>query len=221
MIAHPIHHVRTPEIINPAFEARGIDAIMVPVHFTAEDLRTGWNAIKRTQNLGGIVVSVPFKELACELSDEVDDIARELRAANVIRRTDSGQMIATNLDGEGFLRGMLNGGRDAKGRRAQVIGAGGAGIAISFALASSGCASLRISDINEDKAETLVSDIRKRYENLDVTTSVGSLADIDLVVNATPCGLRPDIDPIPLDTKELRPDMIVADIVMNPPITPL
>ncbi len=47
MVAHPIDHVRTPEVMNPLFEARGIDAIMVPVHMTPEDFRTGWAAFKR------------------------------------------------------------------------------------------------------------------------------------------------------------------------------
>ncbi|MCZ7934790.1 shikimate dehydrogenase [Agrobacterium leguminum] len=221
MIAHPIHHVRTPEIINPVFEARGIDAIMVPVHFTPEDFKTGWEAIRRTQNLGGIVVSVPFKELAYELSDEVDEMARPLGAVNVVRRTGVGKLVATNLDGDGFLRGMLNGGHDAKGRKALVIGAGGAGKAISFALAGSGCASLRITDVNGDRATALVEDIRRRYGDLDVTVSDNALSDVDLVVNATPCGLHPETDPLPLDTDLLRPGMIVADIVMKPRDTPL
>lgn len=221
MIAHPIDHVRTPEVINPVFASRGIDAIMVPVHYTPEDFPTGWAAMKRTRNLGGIVVSVPLKELACKLADEVEEPARELGAANVIRRTDDGRMIATNLDGGGFLRGMLNDGRDAKGRRALVIGAGGAGKAIAFGLARSGCASLRISDLDEGRARSLAAEIRKRYADLDVSVSGNSLAGIDLVVNATPCGLHPKTDPLPLDIAELRPGMVVADIIMKPRQTPL
>jgi len=130
-------------------------------------------------------------------------------------------MIATNLDGEGFLRGMLNGGRDCKGRKALVIGAGGAGKAISFGLAGSGCASLRITDVDEERAEALAKDIRRRYPELDATVSENALSDVDLVVNATPCGLRPESDPLPLNTDELRPGMIVADIVMKPRDTPL
>lgn len=221
MIAHPIDHVRTPEVINPVFAARGIDAIMVPVHYTPEDFTAGWAAMKRTRNLGGIVVSVPLKELACGLADEVQDAARELGAANVVRRMPDGRMIATNLDGGGFLRGMLNDGRDAKGRHALVIGAGGAGKAIAFGLAKSGCASLKISDVNEERAQSLAADVSRRYGHLEVTASSNALAGIDLVVNATPCGLHPDTDPLPLDVAELRPDMIVADIIMKPRQTPL
>lgn len=221
MIAHPIDHVMTPEVINPIFVSRGIDAVMVPVHYAPEDFATGWAAMKRTRNLGGMVISVPLKELAFELADEVQDAARELGAANLVRRTDDGRMIATNLDGPGFLHGMLNEGRDAKGRKALVIGAGGAGKAIAFGLAKSGCTSLKIFDVNEGRAQSLAADIRRRYGDLDVCASSNSLAGNDLVVNATPCGLHPETDPLPLNISELRPDMIVADIIMKPRETPL
>lgn len=221
MIAHPIDHVRAPEVMNPVFASRGIDAVMVPVHFTPDDFATGWAAMKRTRNLGGIVVSVPHKERACALSDEVEEAARQLGAANVIRRSEDGRMIATNLDGRGFLRGMLNDGRDARGRRALMVGAGGAGKAIAFGLASSGCASLRISDVEEDRAQSLATEIARYYPHLDVRASDNGLEAVDLVVNATPCGLHPKTDPLPVDVAGLRPDMIVADIIMKPRETPL
>lgn len=221
MLAHPIAHVRTPEVINPLFKSRNIDAIMVPVHFTPEDFAAGWAAMKRTRNLGGIVVSVPLKEQAFELADEADSVAVELGAANVIRRNEDGRMIATNLDGQGFLRGMLNDGSDAKDSKALVVGAGGAGKAIAFGLARSGCASLKVSDLDRSRAQALVDDIRKRYPGLDVETSDNGLDGIDLLVNATPCGLHPKTDPLPVDIKQLKSDMLVADIIMKPRETPL
>ena len=115
MLAHPIGHVRTPEVLNPLLAARGVDAVMVPIHYAPEDFAVGWEAMKRTRNLGGIVVSVPLKEQAAAFADEVSDVARELGAANVVRRDEDGRMIATNFDGEGFLAGLLGGGSDAAG----------------------------------------------------------------------------------------------------------
>ncbi len=221
MLADPIGHVRTPEVINPMFDARAIDAVMVPVHFTPSDFATGWVAMKKTRNLGGIVVSVPHKEQAFELSDEADEAARELRAANVIRRTDDGRMIATNLDGRGFIDGMLNGGIDAKGRRALVVGCGGAGKAIAYSLAKSGCVSLRVSDMDAERARKLAEDISRLYPALEVNASDNSLADIDLLVNATPCGLYPEKDPLPVDIAQLHRGILVADIIMKPRETPL
>lgn len=221
MLAHPIAHVRTPEVINPVFAARELDAIMVPVHYLPEDFASGWAAMSKTRNLGGIVVSVPLKEQAFELADEVDEAARELGAANVIRRTDDGRMIATNLDGRGFLHGMLNDGRDAEGRHALVVGCGGAGRAIAFGLAKSGCKSLKLHDVDAARAQALAIEIKKRYPALLVEAADNDLAGIDLLVNATPCGLHPDEDPLPVDTGHLRPDILVADIIMKPRETPL
>ncbi|MBP2236514.1 shikimate dehydrogenase [Sinorhizobium kostiense] len=221
MLAHPIGHVRTPEVINPLFAERGIDAVMVPVHFMPEDFATGWEAIKRTRNLGGLVVSVPHKEQAYALSEEVEAAAEELGAANVIRRDPDGRMIATNMDGLGFLRGVLNNGQDARDRDVLLVGAGGAGKAIAFALARSGCKSIRISDVDLGRAELLAEDVAARYRGLSVTASDADLDGADMLVNATPCGLHPETDPLPVDISQLRPDILVADIIMKPRETPL
>lgn len=221
MLAHPIAHVRTPEVINPIFAARGIDAVMVPVHYTPEDFAAGWEVMKRTRNLGGIVVSVPHKELALELADEVDDTARELGAANVIRREEDGRMVATNFDGLGFLQGMLGGGADAAGRDVLLVGAGGAGRAIAYSLARCGFGSLRISDADQGKAMRLAAEVSSRYPALKVGAGDNNLRDVRVLINATPCGLEHENDDLPIDPAELKPGLLVADIVMKPKETPL
>ncbi|RUM24205.1 shikimate dehydrogenase [Rhizobium vallis] len=221
MVAHPIHHVRTPEIINPLFRKRDLNAVMVPIHLSREDFKLGWEAMKRTRNLGGVVVSVPFKERAFDLADEVEASAGELGAANVVRREEDGRMIATNLDGRGFLDGVLNGGTDARGRDALVVGAGGAGKAIAFALAKCGVRSLRVDDVEAARVEDLVGRVQTAYPALNVGKAPADLSSINLVVNATPCGLNPDSDPLPVDGSKLRSDILVADIIMKPRETPL
>lgn len=221
MLAHPIGHVRTPEVLNPLFEARGIDAIMVPVHYAPEDFPAAWAVMKTTRNLGGIVVSVPLKEQALGLADEVGEAARELGAANVVRRDPDGRMIATNFDGRGFLKGLLADGKDARGRHALLVGAGGAGRAIGFGLARSGVASLRIAEADAARATALAGEIAKAYPAVAVTAGDNALAGADLVINATPCGLHPETDPLPVDIAGLRPGMIVCDIIMKPRETPL
>lgn len=221
MLAHPIAHVRTPEVINPMFAARGIDAVMVPVHLAPEDFAIGFDAIRRTRNLGGIVVSVPLKEQAFALADEADDVARELGAANVLRREADGRMVATNMDGMGFLGGMLSGGHDADDRDVLLVGAGGAGRAIAFSLARTQCRSIRISDLDMNRAQSLASDVAKFYPQLKVSAGSNDLEGATMLVNATTCGLHPESDPLPVDCTQLRPDILVADIVMKPRVTPL
>jgi shikimate dehydrogenase len=221
MIAHPIEHVRSPEVFNPIFEARGLDAIMAPVHFHPDDFATGWEGMRKMRNLGGVIVSVPLKEAAYRLSDESDDTAVEVGAANAVRRERDGRMVCANFDGPGFLAGLLRNGRDARGKHALLVGAGGAGAAIAFELAKSGVASIRITDTVAGKADRLAAAVKARHGALEITAGAADLSGRDLVINATPCGLHPDTDPLPIAVEKLTADMIVADIIMKPRTTPL
>lgn len=216
MIADPIDHVRTPEVLNPLFVARGIDAVMVPIHFTTSTFATGWAAMRQMGNLGGIVVSVPLKEQALALSDLVEPAAAKVGAANVIRREANGEMVATNLDVAGFLNGVLNGGVDATGRKVLLLGAGGAGRAIAVALAEAGVRNLRVHDIDPARAEELCTKISAQYPSMSARVDKPALRDATLLINATPLGLHPETDPLPIDVAELHRDVLVADIVMKP-----
>jgi shikimate dehydrogenase len=221
MIADPIDHVRTPEVLNPLFAARGIDAVMVPIHFTPSTFATGWAAMRQMGNLGGIVVSVPLKEQALALSDQVEPAAAHVGAANVIRREADGKMVATNLDVAGFLNGVLNGGVDSRGRKALLLGAGGAGRAIAVALAEAGVSSLRIHDLDQTRAAELCAKISAQYPGVSATVDDPVLRDATLLINATPLGLHPETDPLPIDVADLHSGVLVADIVMKPRETPL
>lgn len=221
MIADPIDHVRTPEVLNPLFAARGIDAVMVPVHLTSANFAQGWQAMRQMGNLGGLVISVPLKEQALALADEAMPPAQKIGVANVIRRDADGRMVATNLDGMGFLKGVLNNGADAKGRHVLLLGAGGAGRAIALTLAEEPIASLRICDTDSARVAALVAEVARLAPGLNVSQSDNQLGSADLLINATPLGLHPETDPLPLDVTALHPDVIVVDIVMKPRETPL
>lgn len=221
MIADPINHVRTPEVLNPLFQARGLDAVMVPIHFTAETFAGGWATMRSISNLGGLVISVPLKEQAMALADDVLEPARRIGVANVVRRDPDGRMVATNLDGMGFLKGVLNGGADARGRDVLLLGAGGAGRAIAITIAGQPIASLRIFDTDTARATGLAAEVSRLAPALPVSHGTGELGGATLVINATPLGLHPETDPLPLDVSGLHPGVMVADIVMKPRETPL
>jgi shikimate dehydrogenase len=221
MLAHPIEHVRTPEVLNPIFKARGIDAVMVPLHFHPDEFAIGWRGLKAMRNLGGFVVSVPLKEAAFRLADAADESAAAVGAANTVRRESDGRMVCANFDGPGFMAGLLGGGGDAEGRRALLIGAGGAGTSIAFSLARAGAASIRLADIDPARTERLVAAVKGRHPAFDIAADAPDAAGCDLVINATPCGQHPDHDLLPLDVARLTPGTIVADIIMKPATTPL
>jgi shikimate dehydrogenase len=221
MLAHPIEHVRSPEVFNPLFAQRRIDAIMVPLHIHPNDYAASWQTFRTTLNLGGFMVSVPLKEQTLQLADESDELATEVGSANTVRREPNGRMVSANFDGPGFVAGVIRNGRDARDARVLLVGAGGAGASIAFSLAKACAQSLLISDIDHVRADKLAAAVQARYPLLEVTSGDCDLTDRTLIINATPCGLNPESDVLPVDIGQLRNNMIVADIIMKPKVTPL
>ena len=163
MIAHPIDHVRSPQVFNSTFQARRIDAIMIPLHVHPHDFSAVWAAMRKMRNLGGCIVSVPLKEAAFQLADAADYSAATVRAANSVRREEDGRLVCANFDGPGFMAGLLRNGDDAKDRDVLLLGAGGAGAAIALSLAKAGAASIRIADIDNDRAIRLAAAVREQF----------------------------------------------------------
>lgn len=222
MLAHPIAHVTTPEMFNPICADRGADAVMVPIHVLPQDLDEAFDGFRRTQNLGGLVVSVPHKQRMLELCDEVGVRAAELGAANCVRREPDGRLVCDNFDGEGFMAGLASADIDVRGQRVLVVGAGGGAAAIGFALAKAGAAQILFADLDTGRAERLSGRIAAACPGpiVATTTTPPSPAGHDIIVNASDCGLRPH-DPLPIVTEELEPGHTVCDIIMKPKETAL
>ncbi len=123
------------------------------------------------------------------------------------------------LDGVGHVAAVRSAGFEPAGRRALVVGAGGAGTAIAHALADAEVGGLAIHDRDHDRRDHLIGRIAARG---DVTVEPGSddTRGFDLVTNATPMGMRPD-DPLPIDVRGLRAGVFVSDVVTAPAVPPL
>jgi len=225
IIADPIAHVRTPEVLNRHFAARGVDAVMVPLHLTAADLAAAWPAFSRLRNLGGLIVTVPHKTAVPDLCDGVGEAARLVGAANAVRREADGRLVCEMFDGRGFVGGLLGQGVDPAGLSVLLAGAGGAASAIAFALAEAGCSRPTVANRTAPKAEDLAARVRRAYPSCRTEAAPAGQAgadpsDHELIVNATSLGLGSD-DPLPVVVDRLRPGMVVAEVVMQPERTAL
>ena len=220
VIGDPVAQVRAPELFNPLFDKRGIDAVLVPVHVTADELPKVWEGFRRMANLGGVLVTVPHKQATLELSDEAGATARLVGAANIVRREPDGRMVCDMFDGAGFVTGLRGEGKAPEGRKVLLLGAGGAASAIAFALADAGVASLTIANRTMAKAEDLARAVGAAFPSVAVAAGPAEPAGHDMVVNATSLGMQPG-DPLPVDPDKLLPAMTVAEIIMKPEITPL
>ncbi len=220
IVANPIAHVKTPEEMNNHFAALGYDGVLVPCHVLPENLARFVDGLRVVESCGGLIVTIPHKTSILALCDRVVGDAAEIGAVNTIRRDPDGSLVGAMLDGKGFVSGLVVNGIDVAGMDACLLGAGGAGAAIAFALAEAGVRRLTIVNRSQDKARDLARRISDRYPAVRVEAGASETASRDLIVNATSLGLKAG-DALPLDDLAFRPGQIVAEAIMEPEVTPL
>ena len=220
ILADPIYHVKTPELMAEVFRENGVDAVLVPLHVKAENLRSVVDGLRKQENFGGFIATVPHKTAMLELSDELTLQAQQIGAVNCVRRNQDGSMSGAMLDGIGFIEGLRLQGRNVQGKSVVMHGAGGAACAIAFALAEAGVAHISILNRTTDKAEQLCARIKDHYPTLSLDVNTDRFERHDVVINATSLGMRSD-DPLPFSSDQLQPHQLVCEIIMEPEHTPL
>jgi shikimate dehydrogenase len=154
------------------------------------------------------------------LLDEVMTTAKVAGACNAIRLGPSGTLVGDMFDGEGFVRGILRKGRVLAGAHALVVGSGGVGSAIVASLAKAGVAELALFDAYPATMNGLAERLRAYYPMLKIGVGSKDPAGFDVVVNATPLGMK-EGDPLPMDVDRIAPSTFVGEVVMKQEITPL
>lgn len=222
LIAHmgyPTYTFKAPMIYNPWFEKHGVDAVVVPMGVQAPDYPDFFRSVFRLTNIGGALVTMPHKVTTMDLVDEASPVARIAGATNAVRRRGDGALIADQFDGEGFVRGVLGKGFDPLGKRALVVGNGGVGSPIAASLAGRGLAAIGLYDPHTPASDGLAERICAHYPGVDVTVGSKDPEGYDLIVNATPIGMK-DGDPLPVDVDRIAPGSFVGDVVLKGDVTP-
>jgi shikimate dehydrogenase len=223
LIAHlgyPTEAFKAPMIYNPWFEQQGIDAVVVPMGVKPEDYAASLAQIFRFSNLRGALVTMPHKVTTMSLVDEVTPTARIAGACNAILKRPDGTLLGDQFDGAGFVRGVERKGRPFRGARVLVSGTGGVGSAIAASIAAAGAAELMLFDAHAASAEALAGRLREHYPQLKVATGSKDPAGFDVIVNATPLGMKAD-DPLPFDIERIDAGTFVGEVVMKTEYTPL
>src|SRR4051794_3249077 len=183
-----------------------------------EQLRTLLDGVK---NLGfaGVNVTFPYKEAVIELLDELSPGAASIRAVNTVVVRDN-RLIGHNTDATGFARAVETLVAGSGYGPVAVVGAGGVGKAIGFALAGLKVSALRIFDTDRAKAEQLAA-VLQDYRGIRIADSVeDALVGAVGAVNGTPVGMLPNRG-TPIPEPLLRRDLWIADAVYSPLWTPL
>ncbi|ATQ67567.1 shikimate dehydrogenase [Methylosinus trichosporium] len=217
----PISHSRSPKIHNYWLARYGLDGVYVPLAIEPERLAAALRALPAL-NFSGCNLTIPHKEAALAIVDDLDPTAKRVGAVNCVVVEEDGTLVGRNYDGFGFtasLRAAAPMWRADAGPAA-VIGAGGAARAVIAGLIDAGATEVRVFNRTLERAETLARDfgppvVAHRWEAREA-----GLADAALLVNTTSQGMvgQPPLD---LRLDALPAGALVSDIVYAPLETPL
>jgi shikimate dehydrogenase len=212
VLGWPVRHSRSPAMMNAAFAEAGLDwryvHLPVPPELFGEVVR----ALERS-GFAAANVTLPHKAAAYALADSRTEAAAAIGAANTLTFA-GGRIDADNTDAGGFLDAL---GESPAGKRALVLGAGGAARAVVWALGEAGAAEVLIWNRTPERAAELATELGGR--------AVERPEPADLLVNTTSVGLDPGtseadaLDQLCLEDAE--PPAVVVDLVYGPQRTPL
>jgi len=221
VIGDPVEHSLSPCFQNAAFQHLGLDFVYVAFTVKAEELR---GAIEGVRSLGfhGLNVTMPHKISIIQYLDELDEDAERIGSVNTVLNRD-GRLIGYTTDGVGALNALKNNGVDPNGKKIVILGAGGASRSVSFALIKE-AKELVILNRTVRRAERLVCDLHRLVRKDEKVRSGGlteenlrkELENADILINATPVGMVPNEDKMPVKEEHLHPNLVVFDLVYNP-----
>jgi shikimate dehydrogenase len=206
IIGNPVRHSLSPVIHNTAFKRMELNAAYLA--FEVENLEEAISGI-RGLGIRGVSVTIPFKTQVIPFLDEVEALAKKIKAVNTIVN-EGGRLIGYNTDWCGVLE-ALEEEVDLNGKKVLLLGAGGAARAIAFGLKERG-SQVIISNRSPDKANELAKNLGFVYQPL---LSMNE-PKIDVIINSTSVGMSSHHAESPLPKKFLKEGMVVMDIVYQP-----
>ncbi|SDY39285.1 shikimate dehydrogenase [Jannaschia faecimaris] len=220
VIGDPIAQSRSPRLHGHWLRRYGIDGHYVPLHVRPEVLEA---TLKVLPDIGfsGLNCTIPHKEAAFRLADDVTDRARAVEAANTLMFTEDGRIIADNTDGYGFIANLKQQAPEWDiTKPALVLGAGGAARGIVAALLEVGVPAVTIANRTHTRAEGLAALLGADVLPIEWAGASTALADHGLLVNTTSLGMSGQ-PPLVFDLSSMSDHTTVADIVYSPLMTPL
>lgn len=219
--ATPVAENPTVAMVEAAYRAMGLDARYINCDVAPADLG---DAVRGARAMGwrGFNCSLPHKVAVIDFIDDLAPSAEIIGAVNCVINND-GRLTGENTDGKGFLTSLRTV-IDPRGKRVAVLGAGGASRAIAIETALAGAASITV--VNRDAArgkavvQLVAAHTPAMAEFVPWQGDYVVPADTDVLINATSIGLFPGVDDVPaVDFASIRPGMVVADVIPNPPRT--
>lgn len=223
VIGYPLKHTLSPVMHNVALKILEIDGIYLPMEIEPSRL---CDATKGLIALGfsGYNVTIPFKIEIMQYLNDITDEAKNLGAVNTVIINKDGSTLGDNTDIYGFIANFSDEDQiKLKGKKAAIIGAGGASRAVGAGLIKLGIKSIDLYDVSKDATKGTIEILSKFGQN-NVSLSGNNidnidLTNVDILVNASPIGMYPKNNACPVSKEELEkinPDGIVYDLIYKP-----
>ncbi|WZL73139.1 shikimate dehydrogenase [Clostridiaceae bacterium 35-E11] len=214
VIGDPIGHSMSPEIHNQIFYQNQQNALYISLKIAIEDLEKSIPLLR--DNFIGWNITKPHKQRIIPYLDALDERAKWYQAVNTVKNV-NGRMIGYNTDGYGFINSIEKEGINLRNQKVLLIGAGGAArVAAYEILMKDGC--LTIANRSIKKAEDLKKELMRNTGKEEI--AVCSIEEVhqnyDCIINATPIGMYPEIEAMPIAEKIVKHAKIVYDMIYNP-----
>ncbi|MGI6188634.1 MAG: shikimate dehydrogenase [Clostridiales bacterium] len=217
LIGHPVEHSLSPKLHNALYKKYGLDYLYVAFDILPGDVGSAAAALK-TLSFVGFNVTIPHKQSIIPYLDDLDYEARAIGSVNTVK-IHEGRLFGYNTDGMGFVDSLKRRGIGLKGKNVLLLGAGGSARAICVYLLKEKIDSLYILNRTRQKAVELIQDLASFFPNSCLhhieKNDLNGLRP-DLIINATPLGMWPDVQSIPLTNYAFSPGTVVVDIIYNP-----
>ena len=214
----PVDENPTVVIIEAAFKALGLNYRYNTMLVYPEDLKTAVKSLKAL-HMKGTHITIPHKVSVIPYLDRLTDTAALIGAVNTVYE-DHGEMVGENTDGKGFIKSLEDNQIEIFGKKAVVLGAGGAARAIAVELALAGAEQIIIVNRTKSRGETLVHLINektKAHAKFKLWKGCYTVDEnTDILVNCTSIGLYPDTNVPDINYDCLKSNTVVCDIIPNP-----
>ena len=222
LIGNPLKRPHSAVMHNAAFAAHGIDATFELRSIDPDEVGPFFRRARGPDWLG-FGVTAPYKQVVMSHLDEVEPGASAIGAVNNGVRREDGSLVGFNTDAAGFMAAVDSNGAQVAGRRAVVVGAGGAARAVVWALLDAGVEQVFVANRTPERARDL-ADSLAAYGTVipgapDGRQFASALGSAAIAVNATTVGMTTDT--VAFDVAGLPEDALVFDLVYVPPVTPL
>ncbi|MFW9937713.1 MAG: shikimate dehydrogenase [Candidatus Thorarchaeota archaeon] len=219
IIGHPVEHSMSPVMHNAVLQDLGLNLVYIAFDVKPNQLKEAVEGLKALEIIG-FNVTIPYKENIIKYLDKIDSLAKRIGAINTVKN-ENGYLIGKNTDALGVKKVLLDAGFKIQGKNIIILGAGGAAKAISY-ISAEEANKIVIANRTEKRAIELVKNIK---QNLDTNAEAKrfseniireELKNADILINATPIGMYPNVNQSPIPKEVLHPELFVFDVIYNP-----